>query len=112
MGYLRPSAEFRDVYQYNGHMYTILSALPTQLLPSKPAFARYVKDNIFVPLGLNHTTYSFDVANSNGMLADGMARQNVNLTENPLGRGTVRPMPFWLNLGGEDGNGEISITQF
>ncbi|KAF5371351.1 hypothetical protein D9615_009703 [Tricholomella constricta] len=98
----RPSAEFREVHQYNNNMYTLLSYLPTVLLPSKIPFARYVKQNIFEPLGMSSTTYSYDVAKL-GHLADGIARQGINYTEDPLG-GTPRALPYWSTKGGEDGN--------
>ncbi|KAG5634599.1 hypothetical protein H0H81_001413 [Sphagnurus paluster] len=100
--YHRPSAEFRDIYQYNNNMYTLASYLPTLLLPSKIPFARYVKQNIFDPLGMKSTTYSYQVAKS-GHLADGMARQDINFTD-PLGSGIPRALPFWSTQGGEDGN--------
>ncbi|KAF9463773.1 beta-lactamase/transpeptidase-like protein [Collybia nuda] len=89
---LRPSAEFRDTWQYDNMMYMVL-AYVSQLLKKMP-FARVVKQNIFDPLGMISTTYSFDVANASGQLADGMTRRN----------GTVRAYPFRSALGGEDGN--------
>ncbi|KAG5643819.1 hypothetical protein DXG03_009596 [Asterophora parasitica] len=100
--YQRPSAEFRDVGQYNNNMYTLLSYLPTVVLSSKIPFARYVKAHIFEPLGLTSTTYSYDVAKL-GHLADGIAKSEVNLTADPFG-GTPRAIPFWFQKGGEDGN--------
>ncbi|KAF8879112.1 beta-lactamase/transpeptidase-like protein [Infundibulicybe gibba] len=104
--FLRPSAEFREVFQYSNVMYMILSYLPTALLPSKIPFARYVKANIFDPLGLTSTTYSFDVANATGNLADGMSRQRTpeEIRTNPLGPGIPRPLPYFSPTGGEDGN--------
>ncbi|PBK88353.1 beta-lactamase/transpeptidase-like protein [Armillaria gallica] len=104
--HLEPSAEFRDIYQYNNNMYMLLSYLPEILLPHKPPFARYVKEHIFEPLGLTSTTYSVDVAQASGNLAQGMARDGVNKTENLFGMGTPRAMrhPNWFLAGGEDGN--------
>jgi CubicO group peptidase (beta-lactamase class C family) len=104
MKFLRPSAEFRDVWQYDNGMYVLLSYLPTILLPSKQPFARYVKEHIFVPLGMSSTTYSFDVANESGQLADGMTKQG-NFSESIFANGTLRALPFWAPIGGEDGNG-------
>ncbi|KAG5650787.1 hypothetical protein H0H81_011070 [Sphagnurus paluster] len=98
----RPSAEFRDVFQYNNNMYTLASYLPTLLLPSKIPFARYVKQNIFEPLGMKSSTYSYDIAKL-GHLADGIARQGINYTD-LLGSGTPRALPYWSTQGGEDGN--------
>ena len=104
MKYLRPSAEFRDIWQYNNIMYTLLGYLPELLLPSKTPIARYIKERIFEPLGMNSTTYSYEVASASGNLADGMTRQGVNFTENPFANGTIRAKPFWSQIGGEDGN--------
>ncbi|KAF8884178.1 beta-lactamase/transpeptidase-like protein [Infundibulicybe gibba] len=87
-------------------MYAIISYLPTALLPSKIPFARYVKANIFDPLGLTSTTYSFDVANATGNFADGMSRQRTpnEIMTNPIGSGIPRPLPYFSQAGGEDGN--------
>ncbi|KAF9043852.1 beta-lactamase/transpeptidase-like protein, partial [Hymenopellis radicata] len=58
MRHLRPSAGFRELYQYNNNMYMLLSYLPELVLPHRPTIARYVKEHIFDPLGLTATTYS------------------------------------------------------
>jgi CubicO group peptidase (beta-lactamase class C family) len=86
-------------------MYTTLSYLPTLLLPSKTSFARYVKQNIFDPLGLTSTTYSYPTAKQSGQLADGMTRQYDSLRN-----GTARFMPFWAPQSGEDGFGKVINT--
>lgn len=106
----RPSAEFRDVFQYTNNMYTLLSYLPPLLLPSKTPFTRYVKEHIFEPLGMNSTTYSFERANGTGNLADGFAVQITNGSGDPFGNGTVRVLPYWSPEGGEDGNGELGAS--
>ncbi|KAJ7774038.1 beta-lactamase/transpeptidase-like protein [Mycena metata] len=102
--YLKPSLGFRDAAQYNNIMYAILSYLPTALLPNKPLFARYVKEHIIDRLGLNSTTYSFAIANATGTMADGFAREAINITENPLGPGTTRVLPFLFPTETEDGS--------
>ncbi|KAG6844992.1 hypothetical protein H0H87_001935 [Tephrocybe sp. NHM501043] len=103
MKFHRPSAEFREIFQYSNTPYTVLSYLPTALLPSKLPFARYVKQHIFEPLNLTSTTFSYDIAKL-GHLADGMTRQGINFSENAF-VGTPRALPFWSTRGGEDGNG-------
>ncbi|KAJ4464091.1 beta-lactamase/transpeptidase-like protein [Lentinula edodes] len=100
--YLRPSAEFRDVWQYNNIMYTVLSYIPDVLL--HVPFTQYVRKHIFTPLGLNATTYSGSIAEETGNLANGFGRDGVNKSEDVLGAGTTRAMPFWNYYGGEDGN--------
>ncbi len=104
--FLRPSTEFRETLQYNNNMYTVLSYIPTAVLPSRPNFTRYVKANIFEPLGLNSTTYSFDVANATGNLANGFLKQQTNLSASPFDVGIPRAIPFWAQVGGEDGHRE------
>ncbi|KAJ7938345.1 beta-lactamase/transpeptidase-like protein [Mycena leptocephala] len=101
--YLKPSAEFRQKFQYCNLMYAVLSYLPTVLLPSKPSFAQYVQENIFNPLGMNSTTYSFQIANATNRLADAFGREG-DPTTNPLAHGATHPMPFWLQVGGDGGN--------
>jgi hypothetical protein len=105
MQFLRPSAEFRDVWQYDNNMYGVLSYFPSLLLPSKPPIARYVKQYILDPLGMTSTTFSFDKANSTGQLGDGMTRDIV-------ANGTVRVLPFWSTIGGEDGNREFCVNGY
>ncbi|KAK7449640.1 hypothetical protein VKT23_013115 [Stygiomarasmius scandens] len=101
--HLRPSTGFREQWQYNNIMYTVLSYLPKTLIPSLPSYARYVKDNIFVPLGLNQTTFDSYTAEKSGNLAQGLARDHVNKTENLFGKGTTRILPHW-NPSTEEGN--------
>ncbi|KAJ8515598.1 hypothetical protein ONZ45_g6993 [Pleurotus djamor] len=91
--HLKPSAKFRETYQYNNNMYALLSYLPTVLLPSQPSLASYVKSNIFDPLGMTSTTYSYSVAQTSGNLADGFARQQSPTS--PFDAGTTRVLPYW-----------------
>jgi hypothetical protein len=79
-------------------MYAVLSYLPTVLHPSKPSLAQYVQENIFEPLGMNSTTYSFQRANATNRLADAFGREG-DPTTNPLLPGGSHAMPFWLQVG-------------
>ncbi|KAG5643183.1 hypothetical protein DXG03_001387 [Asterophora parasitica] len=100
--YQRQSAPFRDIWQYNNNMYITLSHLP-DLLVGKP-FGRYVKENIFEPLGMTATTYSYQLADSNGQRADGMAREGLDVYTDPFA-GTPRAVKYWTSqTGGEDGS--------
>ncbi|KAF9070759.1 beta-lactamase/transpeptidase-like protein [Rhodocollybia butyracea] len=99
--YLRPSAGFRETWQYNNIMYIVLSYIPEVFLNVR--FAQYVKKHIFLPLGLHATTYSGDLAGATGKLAAGFARDQVNKTEDIFGMGIPRALPYW-NPGGEEGN--------
>ncbi|KAF9265205.1 beta-lactamase/transpeptidase-like protein [Marasmius fiardii PR-910] len=101
--FLRPSTEFRETFQYNNIMYGMLSYLP-QVVSTKTPFARYVKANVFDPLGMNSTTYSFDVANATGRLSYGVSRENLSFAGGLPGTGTPRQLPFWYEAGGEDGH--------
>lgn len=102
--FLRPSTEFRDKWQYNNNMYTLLSYLPTVLLQSKTPYTQYVKEHIFDPLGLSSTTFFGKVAMESGNLAEGITRDQVNRTEDLFGQGTLRSMPYWIPADGNDGS--------
>ncbi len=103
--YLRPSLGFRENFQYNNYMYTVLSALPTYLLPHHPSFASYVKENILDPLGLVNATYSYEVASRTGQLAQGVLRTGRKYA---LDGGLPKWLPFWFTNGGEDGTNILS----
>ncbi|KAF7338792.1 Beta-lactamase class penicillin binding protein [Mycena sanguinolenta] len=87
--HLKPSTGFRENAQYNNMI--------------RP-FARYVKEHILDPLGMNSSTYSFAVANATGNLAQGFARVDINVTESPVGPGTTRVLPYLTPSVTEDGN--------
>ncbi|KAJ7032461.1 beta-lactamase/transpeptidase-like protein [Mycena alexandri] len=91
--HVRPSTGFREQTQYNNHMYTVLSYLPTVLLNT--SYEQYVRDNILTPLGMEATTYFYADAVKTGKLADGFLREGANLTQDPFATGTVRALPFW-----------------
>ncbi|KAJ7144400.1 beta-lactamase/transpeptidase-like protein [Mycena epipterygia] len=99
--YLRPSAGFRELWQYNNHMYTLLSYFPPLLVGIQ--FEKYVNDFILAPLGMQSTTYSSERAARSGNLADGMARDSVNRTRDVFGAGRVRAIPYWAPS--KDGEG-------
>jgi CubicO group peptidase (beta-lactamase class C family) len=84
-------------------MYSILSYLPTALVPGHPSFERYVKEHIFDPLGLNPTTYSFAAANGTGRMADGFVRSAL-IYSDPLAPGTPLAAPYFLPNAEEDGD--------
>ncbi|KAJ7155199.1 beta-lactamase/transpeptidase-like protein [Mycena filopes] len=96
--HLRPSTGFREQTQYNNHMYTVLSYLPTLLLNT--TFEQYVRDNILAPLGMDSTTYFYADAVKTGRLADSFLREGANLTEDPFALGTplTRPQAIWLQM--------------
>lgn len=98
-----------DTAEYNNMMYEVLSYLPTVLLPSKPSLAQYVQENIFAPLGMNSTTYSFARANATGNLADGFGREG-DPTMNPLENTVTHALPFWFQVGGDEGNCTLCST--
>ncbi|KAF7366888.1 Beta-lactamase class penicillin binding protein [Mycena sanguinolenta] len=100
--YLKPSTGFREQWQYNNHMYTVLSYFPP-LLTGVP-FETYVTDNILEPLGMSSTTYFSKPAADSGHLADGMGRDGVNQTEDLFGMGQVRAYPFWAPNEGKPGD--------
>ncbi|TFK70844.1 beta-lactamase/transpeptidase-like protein [Pluteus cervinus] len=100
---LPSSTTFRDSFQYNNMMYMVLSSLPTILLPTKPPFVHYVKENIFDRLNWTDTTFSFYQANSTGRFARGIAREGLDYT-NPIGSGIPRTTSPPSTPPGENGN--------
>ncbi|KAJ7512344.1 beta-lactamase/transpeptidase-like protein [Mycena galericulata] len=93
-----------DNLQYTNMMYAVLSYLPTALLPDKPPFARYPKEQLFDPLQINSSTYSVPLADATGRMADGFARVGVNTSANPLGPGTPMIVSSIMPTVGLDGN--------
>ena len=83
-------------------MYAALSYFPEALLGIH--FEEYVKTHIFDPLGMNSTTFSYQVAKNTGHLANGIGRDGVNRSENIFGRGIPRPMEYWNKAGGDIGS--------
>lgn len=73
----------------------IASYLPTAVLGVP--YARYVKEHILDPLGLEATTYSTDVASSGLVLAQGFAAPGLGMTEQPA-------LEFWEGAVTEDGD--------
>ncbi|KAJ7645754.1 beta-lactamase/transpeptidase-like protein [Mycena rosella] len=74
--YLKPSAGFREIFQYNN----------------------------MISLGLNSTTYSHATAAATGRMADGFGRTGRNQTVNPLDAGIPHVWPYFLDFTGGDGN--------
>ncbi|KAJ7742566.1 beta-lactamase/transpeptidase-like protein [Mycena metata] len=100
--YLKPSTSFRELWQYNNHMYLLLSYFP-RLLAEIP-FETYVRNFILAPLGMDATTYYSKAAEESGHLADGFGRDGVNQSEDVFGQGQVRAYPFWAPNEGKPGH--------
>ncbi|KAJ7716298.1 beta-lactamase/transpeptidase-like protein, partial [Mycena metata] len=100
--YLKPSTGFRELWQYNNHMYSLPSYFPP-LLAEIP-FETYVQKFILAPLGMDTMTYYSKAAEESGHLADGFGRDGVNQTEDVFGRGQVRAYPFWAPNEGKPGH--------
>lgn len=77
MRHLRPSAEFRQHWQYNNVAYTVASTFPEHLYGI--AFEQYVQENIFTPLGMVDTTYDTEKATASGQRSDSFARKGMCL---------------------------------
>ncbi|KAJ7700484.1 beta-lactamase/transpeptidase-like protein [Mycena rosella] len=100
--YLKPSASFREIWQYNNHMYTLLSYFPPLLVGV--SFEKHGNDFIIEPLDMHSTTYFSERAEKSGKLADGMMRDGVNQSEDLFGVGRVRALPYWLPAKENTGN--------
>ncbi|BEJ11524.1 hypothetical protein CspHIS471_0109460 [Cutaneotrichosporon sp. HIS471] len=76
---LRPSAEFRQVFQYqNSHYVALAHMVPT--LTGVP-FIQYVAKHFFAPLGMSATTYNHTAAAASGHRTDGHTHTRLNITE-------------------------------
>ncbi|KLT40391.1 beta-lactamase/transpeptidase-like protein [Cutaneotrichosporon oleaginosum] len=79
LAHLRPSAEFRSIFQYqNGHYVALSHIVPT--LTGVP-FTEYVAEHFFAPVGMNSTTYNHTAAAESGHRTDGHTHTGVNMTE-------------------------------
>lgn len=98
MRFLRPSAEFRQTFQYNNLMYESLSYLPEILL--NQTFESYVEEHLFRPLNMSSSTYSVKEAEEGGNFADGFQWHMRDITRDINGtrRATV---PYFLRPGEE-----------
>lgn len=98
MRYLRPSAEFRQTFQYNNLMYESLSYLPELFL--NQAFEAYVDQHLFQPLNMSSSTYSVKEAEECETLADGFQWHMRDFTRgiNGTRRATV---PYFFRPGRE-----------
>ncbi|KAF9265214.1 hypothetical protein L218DRAFT_860918, partial [Marasmius fiardii PR-910] len=84
-------------------MYSMLSYLP-EVISTKTPLTHYVKENIFDPLGMNSTIYSFDTASATGRLSYSISRENLSFAGGLPGTGIPCQLPFWYDKRGENGN--------
>ncbi|PFH48917.1 hypothetical protein AMATHDRAFT_148822 [Amanita thiersii Skay4041] len=89
---LRPSAEFRETYQYNNLMYESLAVLPSLLL--NQSYESYIAEHIFNPLDMSSSTYSVKVAESSGQFAHGFQWTMRDLTKGIKGSLTAT-VPYY-----------------
>ena len=98
MRYLRPSATFRDTFQYNNLMYETLSYLPTALL--NQSYESYVAQHLFEPLNMSSTTFSIAEAVKSGNFAIGHLASDRDVTRGL--NGTIKAIiPTWFRPGEE-----------
>ncbi|KAJ3513134.1 hypothetical protein NLJ89_g3122 [Agrocybe chaxingu] len=96
--HLRPSAEFRETFQYSDLMYEVLSYLPQALL--NQTYESYVEQHLFAPLNMTATTFSVAKAEKRGTLADGFQWDMRDLTKGE--NGTLRAtIPYFQRPGEE-----------
>ncbi|KAF9524491.1 beta-lactamase/transpeptidase-like protein [Crepidotus variabilis] len=97
--YLRPSAEFRETFQYNNMMYSVLSYLPHILL--NQSYSSYVSEHIFGPLNMAASTFSIAQAERSGCFVDGFQYDLVDTSNGK--RGIKKPtLPFFMRPGDEE----------
>jgi len=100
--YLRPSAEFREIWQYNNAMYDSLAYLPEMLV--NQSFASYVDQHIFKPLNMSTATYSVATAEA-GRMAHGFQvsgqdlKRSLNGTRKAIVPHYMRPLEEAISAG-------------
>ncbi|PFH51726.1 hypothetical protein AMATHDRAFT_142013 [Amanita thiersii Skay4041] len=67
--FLRPSAEFRQIFQYHNPGYETLARTPEVLL--NQSYESYIAQHLFKPLNMSSSTFSVKEAEASGKLADG-----------------------------------------
>ncbi|KAF8316077.1 beta-lactamase/transpeptidase-like protein [Clavulina sp. PMI_390] len=85
MRWLRPSAAWRDAFQYTNWGYMTLAHIISVL--SRQSFHSFVDQHIFAPLNLTRTTYNTSFAASTGRFAEGFitVRRGVPKDEGGIG---------------------------
>ncbi|KIJ33420.1 hypothetical protein M422DRAFT_35523 [Sphaerobolus stellatus SS14] len=90
--YLKPSAEFREIWQYNNQMYTTANHI-VELLTNQ-TFTEFVTEKIIKPLGMNSSTYLFYEAIQSHILADGFL--GIKTEDQTI---TYKAIPFYDKMG-------------
>ncbi|PFH51724.1 hypothetical protein AMATHDRAFT_2825 [Amanita thiersii Skay4041] len=67
--FLRPSAEFRPIFQYHNPGYDTLAHLPEVLL--NQSYESYIMQHLFEPLNISSSTFSVKEAEASGRFAQG-----------------------------------------
>lgn len=98
MRYLRPSAEFRETFQYNNLMFETPSYLPQLLL--NQTFESYISEHMFQPLNMTSSTYSVAEAEQSGHLADGFQQSMRDMLKGENGTLTAT-VPYFHRPGEE-----------
>ncbi|KIM36480.1 hypothetical protein M413DRAFT_449178 [Hebeloma cylindrosporum] len=96
--YLRPSADFRETFQYNNLMYETLSYLPEVLL--NQTYEAYIEEHLFKPLNMTASTFSVAEAEARGTLADGFQRDAQDFTKGK--NGTLKATVPYFQRPGEE----------
>ncbi|KAJ3516168.1 hypothetical protein NLJ89_g1292 [Agrocybe chaxingu] len=96
--YLRPSAEFRETFQYNNLMYETPSYLPKVFL--NQTYESYIEQHLFRPLNMSASTYSVSEAERRGTLADGFQYDMGDITQGK--NGTLIPTVPYFQRPGEE----------
>ncbi|KAH7106128.1 beta-lactamase/transpeptidase-like protein [Auriculariales sp. MPI-PUGE-AT-0066] len=122
---LNPSAEFRDVWQYNNHMFNIAASLVTRL--SGTNFTEFLSKNVFDTAGFKSTTFDYRSAIDKGILTEGFWKQGETLNstgkryaswpdaETHAGAGgvlsTADDISIWLQVLLNDGKSPVTKKQ-
>lgn len=96
--YLRPSAEFRETFQYNNLMFETLSYLPQILL--NQTYESYIAHHLFGPLNMTSSTFSVAEAEARGTFVNGFLWDMEDITKGKNGT-RVAVDPYFQRPGEE-----------
>ncbi|KAF9455443.1 beta-lactamase/transpeptidase-like protein [Collybia nuda] len=96
--HLRPSAEFRETFQYNNMMYEALSHLPRVFL--NQSYESYISQHLFSRLDMSDSTFSVAEAEARGQLAHGFQWTMRDMYTGANGR-LIATVPYFQRPGEE-----------
>ena len=89
---LRPSAEFRNIWQYNNHMYNIAASLVRRITGS--SFFDFAREHLFEAIGFKNTRFYSRELVASGRVSEGFIKFN----ETSNSAGTLLAVEPWEDM--------------